>query len=239
MIRCLIVDDEPLAISVIENYLPKVPQLELVGSTTNPLEALDIINTKKVDLIFLDIQMDEMNGIELAKLLPKNTKIIFCTAFSEFAVETYNLEAIDFLLKPIPLPRFIKSVQRASNLILNTHSKITDEVPEDYLFIKTDHKGKMVKINFSDIDYVEGMKNYVAFHSKNHKILSHLSMKEVEEYLPGSHFLRVHKSYIISLRNITAIENNLITLSGAQAKVPLSETYKEIFYNKMKNRLLL
>jgi DNA-binding LytR/AlgR family response regulator len=239
MIRCAIIDDEKHAISVIENYIQYVPQLQLIGTTTNPLEGLEIVKSMQVDLIFLDIQMDEMSGIEFTKLLPVNVKVIFCTAFPEFAVETYNLEAIDYLLKPIPLPRFLKAAQRASNKLLNSSLKKLEDIPNDYIFIKADQKGKMIKLNFDELVLVEGMKNYVAFHQGKTKILCHLTLKEVEDGLPSTRFIRVHKSYIVSLKQIIAIENNQLILAGRNERIPISDTYKENFLERMKNNLLI
>lgn len=238
MIRCVIIDDEPFAITVLKNYIPKAPQLQLIGKTTNPLEGLEMIKSLKADLVFLDIQMDEMNGLEVAALLPPETKVIFCTAFEEFAVQTYNMEAVDYLLKPIALPRFLKAVQRASNIILNQAIKKLEEIPNDYIFIKADQKGKMIKLNFDEIEYVEGMKNYVAFYTARNKIMTHLTMKDVEHRLSKSNFIRVHKSYIVSIQHILTIENGCISLANRKDTIPLSESYKGEFLDRMKGNLL-
>lgn len=239
MIRCVIIDDEPYAISVLESYIPKVPQLQLVGKTTNPLNGIEMAKTLKADLVFLDIQMDEMNGMEVASLLAPEIKIIFCTAFLEFAVETYNLEAVDYLLKPIALPRFLKAVQRASNVILNPATRKVEEIPDDYIFVKVEQKGKMIKLNFDEIDYIEAMKNYVAFCTHAGKVLAHLTMKEVEQRLPKSSFIRIHKSYIVSIRQVIAIENNCIILEKRKEHIPISESYRSDFIERLKGNLLI
>ena len=237
MIKCVIIDDEPLAITVLENYIPKAPQLHLVGKTTNPIEGLEMIRSLKADLVFLDIQMDEMSGLEVAALLPPETKVIFCTAFEEFAVQTYNMEAVDYLLKPIALPRFLKAIDRASNIILGHSIKKLKEIPNDYIFIKGDQKGKMVKLNFCEIEYVEGMKNYVAFYTARNKIMTHLTMKDVDNRLSKNNFIRVHKSYIVSIQHIVTIENSCIFLANRENAIPLSESYKAEFLDRVKGNL--
>jgi two-component system LytT family response regulator len=213
--------------------------LQLVGFTTNPLEGIEIIRSQKVDLVFLDIQMDEMNGIEVMRVLPKDVSVIFCTAYSEFAVDSYEVEAVDYLLKPVSFNRFVKAVQRATNLVMGKAVEELSSGQDDYIFIKTEQKGKMVKINFNDIEYIEGMKNYVAFRCGKEKILAYLTMKDLEQKLPHSQFMRVHKSYIVALRLITAVESSTIVLKDRSERIPLSESYREAFLEHMKNKLLL
>jgi len=238
MISCVIIDDEQLAINVIEMYVKKTPTLHLIGSATNPLKGIELIQTNKVDIVFLDIQMDEINGIEVMKIIGNNTKVVFCTAFPEFAVESYALDAIDYLMKPIPFDRFLKAVQRISNTFLTRSSDVIDSIPNDYIFIKTEQKGKMIKVNLDDIDYIEGMSNYIAVHRGKEKILVYSTMKSVEERLPKSQFIRVHKSYIVALQQITGIENGEIIMKNHLEKLPLGNNYKDIFMEKMKNKLL-
>lgn len=238
MISCVIIDDEQLAIDVIERYVKKIPVLHLIGSAVNPLDGIKLIQTNKVDVVFLDIQMDEINGLEVMKIIGNNTKVVFCTAFSEFAVESYDLNAIDYLMKPIPFNRFLKAVQRVSDTLLAESISIMEAIPNDYIFVKTGQKGKMIKIDLDDIDYIEGMSNYIAVQRGKEKILVYSTMKEVEERLPQSQFMRVHKSYIVALQQITTIESNEILMKNQQQKIPLGNNYKDLFMEKMKNKLL-
>jgi DNA-binding LytR/AlgR family response regulator len=174
--------------------------------------------------------MDEMNGIEVVDHLDSKTKVIFCTAYSEFAVKSYELNVVDYLMKPIGFERFEKAIQRVVGAQIETNDK---EISNDYLFVKTGQKGKMVKIDFNDIIYIEGRSNYIAFHIFNKVILSHITLRDIETYLPKNMFMRVHKSYIISLNKIIAIENNEIRLAGSSASIPLSVGYKEAFLTRL------
>nr|WP_315820465.1 response regulator [Paraflavitalea speifideiaquila] len=166
MIRCLIIDDEQHALDILLHYIGQTPLLQLVASTTNPLEALQIVATQKVDLIFLDIQMPELSGIDFIRSINGKCKIILTTAYSEFALEGYELDVVDYLLKPIRLPRFLTAVQKAATALNNTLTDIDKGLPEDdYIFVKTESKGKLLKINLTEIDYIEGMKNYIAIYT--------------------------------------------------------------------------
>lgn len=232
MKTCFIIDDERPAIKVLESYVKKIPELKLVGAETNPLRGIIQVNNNNVDIVFLDIQMDEMNGLQVTKELHKNCKVIFCTAYSEFAVESYELDAVDYLMKPISFDRFDKAVHRA--LYLQAEKNITPvnekEVENDYIFLKTESKGKMIKVDLSDIDFVEGRSNYVAFHIGDKVVLTYTTLHELEETLPKSSFMRVHKSYIISIKKVVAIENNELKLANQKVTIPLSPFYKEAFF---------
>lgn len=238
MIKCVIIDDEQLAINVIANYVNKMPNLQLVGTATNPLTGIELINKHKADAVFLDIEMDEMSGIDVMNILGGKTKVIFCTAFSEFAVTSYELDAIDYLMKPVAFSRFVKSVQRLSNHLLSQSAVPLEAIPNDYIFVKTEQKGKIIKINLDDIDYVEGMNNYVAFHKGREKVLAYLTMKELEENLPPSQFMRVHKSYIIALKLIATIENGDIVMKDKVQRIPIGNSYKEAFMDRMKSKII-
>lgn len=238
MIKCVIIDDEQLAINVIEMYVKKMPNLQLVGTATNPLIGIELVQQHKADLVFLDIQMDEMGGIDVMKVLGSTVKVVFCTAFSEFAVQSYELDAVDYLMKPVAFSRFVKAVQRVSNAILSQSATMPDAIPDDYIFVKAEQKGKMIKINVDDIDFVEAMGNYVAFHRGKEKIMAYLTMKDLEERLPASHFMRVHKSFIVALKAISSVENGELLLHDSQARVPLSATYKQGFMDKMRSKLM-
>jgi DNA-binding LytR/AlgR family response regulator len=239
MIKCIIIDDEQPAINVLESFIKKMPNLELVGTATSPILGMELIKKHKAALVFLDIQMDEMNGIDVIQMINPDTKVIFCTAFSEFAVSSYELYALDYLLKPIPFNRFVKAVQRFTNETSAVGDFSNDTlIPNDYIFVKTEQKGKMIKIDLDDIDYIEAMSNYITFHRGSQRTLAYLTMKELEERLPAFQFIRVQKSYIVAIKQITAIENSSLILKGRTEKIPLGNSYKEAFMEKMKFKLL-
>jgi DNA-binding LytR/AlgR family response regulator len=239
MINCIIVDDEQHAIDILVHYVKQTPHLNLVTATTNPIEALQIIAEQKIDLIFLDIQMPELSGMDLIKAINGKANVILTTAYSEFALESYELDVVDYLLKPIRLPRFLQAVQKA---IKEAEDHVEENYPlldpeDDYIFVKTESKGKLLKINLCDIDYIEGMKNYVAIFCGQKKTLVYTSMKDLEERLSKSQFIRVHKSFIIPISKITGIEGNLLRLKNVAAEILIGDNYKadlmEIIRNKM------
>jgi DNA-binding LytR/AlgR family response regulator len=239
MINCIIVDDEQHAIEVLDHYVKQTPHLHLVASFTNPIEALKLLGEQKIDLVFLDIQMPELSGIDLIKAIQGKSKVILTTAYSEYALEGYELYVVDYLLKPIRLPRFLAAVQKAVeqlNAKNETHSQ-QEIVEDDYIFVKTESKGKLLKINLADIDFIESMKNYVAIHRGGQKTLVYTSMKDLEERLPKKQFIRVHKSFIIPISRITGIEGNLVRLKNVTAEILIGENYKaelmEIIRGKM------
>lgn len=239
MINCLIVDDEQHAIDILVHYINQTPHLHLAASTTNPVEALQLVATQKIDLVFLDIQMPELSGIDFIKATSGKVKVILTTAYSEFALEGYELDVVDYLLKPIRFPRFLTAVQKAAKL-LNENGE-TDEYtsPEtDFIFVKTESKGKLLKINLEDIDYIEGMKNYVAFHRAGQKTLVLASMKDIESRLPQKQFLRVHKSFIIPIARITGIEGNRLLLKGVTAEVLIGESYKADLMDIIRDKMI-
>jgi two-component system, LytTR family, response regulator len=239
MIRCIIVDDEQHAIDIIAHYVSQTPQLELVGSTTNPIEALQMVSNNHIDLVFLDIQMPELSGIDLIKALNGKVKVILTTAYSEFALESYELDVVDYLLKPVRLPRFLAAVQKAAKELQESRPAVKEEHgEEDYIFVKTEMKGKLIKINLADIDYIEGMKNYVAIYCNGKKTMVYTSMKEIEEKLPAKRFLRVHKSYIISIAKISGIEGNMVRLSGVTADIMIGDSYKPELMEIVKGRMI-
>lgn len=240
MIKCLIVDDEQHAIDVLIHYISQTPHLQLEGSTTNPIEGLQIIATQNIDLVFLDVQMPELTGIDFIRAINGKAKVILTTAYSEFALEGYDLDVVDYLLKPIRLPRFLTAVQKAVKIIQDDHkSERSINAEDDYIFVKTESKGKLLKINLDDIDYIEGMKNYVCIHRGTQKTLVYTSMKEIEEHLPNHQFIRVQKSFIIPIARITGIEGNIVRLKNVTADIQIGESYKaelmEIIRNKMIN----
>src|SRR6059058_1285591 len=194
MINCIIVDDEQHAIDILTHYVGQTPYLNLVGTSTNPIEALQLVATQHVELIFLDIQMPELSGIDFVKAIHGKAKVILTTAYSEFALEGYELDVADYLLKPIRLPRFLTAVQKVVKSVNEkTNEPAKEETEDDYLFVKTESKGKLLKINLCDIDYIEGMKNYVAIYRGGQKTLVYTNMKDLEGHLPRKEFIRIHK----------------------------------------------
>lgn len=238
MLKCFLIDDEPSAINILKGHVEKTPFLELVGSSNDPLKALEMIREQKIDLIFLDIQMPNLTGLDLIKLLPVETKIIITSAFKEYAVEGFNHEALDYLVKPISFERFLNAAQRGlNNSSKSVSKKEPEEEKDDYFFVKTETKGKVVKISFQDIMYFEGLKNYVSIYTKGDRIIAYLSFKELENKLPES-FMRVHKSYIIALKRIKAVEGSQIFLNDVTPPIPLGNTYRKMFFNKLYNKLM-
>src|SRR5215213_3362928 len=245
MINCIIIDDEQHAVDILVHYVKQTPHLNLVATTTNPIEALQTVATQKIDLIFLDIQMPELSGMDFIKAIHGKAKVILTTAYSEFALESYELDVVDYLLKPIRLPRFLQAVQKATKELEDPRTENASTAPAqsegvagDYIFVKTESKGKLLKINLQDIDYIEGMKNYVAFYRSGQKTLVYTSMKEIEERLPQKQFIRVHKSFIIPIAKITGIEGNLLRLKGVTAEIMIGESYKADLMVIIRNKMI-
>lgn len=239
MITCLIVDDEQSAIDILQTFIEKTPFLSLQGSTTDPIEALGLIQAQPVDLVFLDIHMPQIFGLDFIRLLNGNTKVILTTAYSEFAVQGFELEALDYLLKPIAFERFLKAAQKALNSVIEPSPRWqAAEKEEDYIFVKTDSKTKMVKINFDEIMFVEGMKNYLSINTKDDRIITLLNIKDLMDRLPPKQFMRVHKSYIVSLNKIKAVDGNQILLKDVKAYVPLGETYRTSFFEVLNQKMM-
>ncbi len=235
-IRCTVIDDEPFALELIKDYILRTPFLELAECFSNPFKALDYLNRVKVDLIFLDINMPELSGIELYRSLITPPKVIFTTAYPEFAAESYEYNAVDYLVKPVKYERFLKAVNKASSLLQPQHkvegSKPSSPQPEKepYIFIKSGTQ--QIKINPSDILYVEADGNYMCFHTDQKKIMSLLTMKDVLELLPADEFVRLHKSYIIAVRHLEAIEKHDVVVGGK--KIPIGVTFREHFLEFMR-----
>ncbi len=237
MINCIIVDDEQHAIDILVHYVEQTPYLHLAGTTTNPIEALQMVAAVKADLVFLDIQMPELSGMDFIKAIHGKTKIILTTAYTEFALESYELEVVDYLLKPVRFPRFLLAVQKVIKELEEYTEPVHQGNEGDFIFVKTESKGKLIKINLDDIEYIEGMKNYVAIYRGGQKIMVYTSMKDIEGKLPAHEFLRVHKSFIIPITKITGIEGNLVRLKNVNSEIIIGENYKahlmEIIRNKM------
>lgn len=234
MINCLFVDDKPLALDLLLNYAARMPVINVVLSTTDPLKALAKIAEGNIDLVFLDIQMPELNGLQFIKLIAGKCQVVFTTAYAEHALEGYELNAADYLLKPISFERFDQAIEKVMVILKGLGEPITAFVNQpstvkqsDYIFVKTEHK--LFRVNTADILYVEGLQNYVTIHTAKEKIISLQTMKKLEEILPQPQFMRVHKSFIISLNKIVSIERNRIQIGGIH--ISLGEVYREAFYN--------
>jgi DNA-binding LytR/AlgR family response regulator len=237
MIRCFAIDDEPLALRQIADYIKKTPFLELAGQYESALQAIAALENSTVDLMFVDINMPDLNGMDFVKTLDTPPKIVFVTAYSEYALEGFRVDAIDYLLKPISYVDFLKSANKVKSWFDIHHLK-TDEIRsnKDFLFIKSDYK--LLRINFDDIKYIEGMSEYIRIHLTNSKpVMTLLSMKSVEESLPPDRFMRVHRSYIVNLTKISVVERNRIIFDGS-VYIPVSDQYKSNFQNYIDNNFL-
>lgn len=226
MLRCLAVDDEPLALDLLEDNIRQVSFLTLVGRCKNAIEAIAVLQKEQVDLLFLDVQMPGLTGIQLLKNLKTQPMVIFITAYKNYAVEGFELDILDYLVKPVPFERFLKSVTKA--LEFSNLSK-KEQKSREYLFVNADYT--LLKVTIKDIIYIEGLKDYIKIFlsSSSKPVITRLSMKSMEESLPSEQFIRTHKSYIISIAHIISIRKNKIKLS--ETDIPLSDHYKESLMN--------
>jgi two-component system, LytTR family, response regulator len=242
-IRCLIVDDKPLALDILANYVDKIPFLELVHQTQNPLEGLEWVQNGHVDLVFLDIQMPELSGIQFLKIINGRCKVILTTAYSEYALEGYEHDVVDYLMKPISFERFYKAALKAketlnpiltvlpvSNMPPSVNLEKNEVVNADFIFVKTEHKIQNIPLN--SILFVESMQNYVAFHTETGKILSLQNLRTLEEKLPEPRFIRVHKSYIVAISKIESVERSRIFIQ--KHVIPIGDTYRDSFFQILK-----
>ncbi len=227
MIRCIAIDDEPLALTQLAGYILKVPFLKLVESCSSAFEAINVISREEIDLIFVDINMPDLNGLDFVRSLIHKPLIIFITAYSEYAIEGFKVDALDYLLKPFGYSDFFKSANKAKQqyeLLLSSHNQPDDK---KHLFIKTEYR--IVRIEIDSIIYIESMSEYVRIHTIQSKpIMSLLSMKILEERLPKSKFMRIHRSYIVNLQKIVEVSKGRVIMEG-QIYIPIGEQYKESF----------
>src|SRR5215217_6749295 len=236
MIRCLVVDDEPLALNILEDYISKVPFLELVKATTNPIEALTRVQEGNIDLVFLDVQMPELTGIQFLKIANGKTKVILTTAYPQYALEGYELDVVDYLLKPIAFDRFYKAAQKAQGIIKPALAPAAEPTPHmqqqqqdfmsDFIFIKSEHK--IQKVYLHHILFIEGLKDYISIFTDGERIITLQNMKKMEDTLPEKHFIRVHKSYIVALNKIDSIERSRIRIGDKI--IPIGDTYRDDFF---------
>ncbi|WP_188505541.1 LytR/AlgR family response regulator transcription factor [Parapedobacter pyrenivorans] len=230
MVRCIAVDDEPLALDIIADYVAKVPELTLLASTTNAIEALTLVQNGDVDLVFLDVQMPELTGIQFLKIINGKCDVILTTAYPQYALDGYELNVVDYLLKPIAFDRFYRSVQKVLNNKIQKVQQPTlaalqsDAV--DFIFVKTEHK--IQRVDLDEILYIEGLKDYISIFTLSERIVTLQNMKKMEEILPTNRFVRVHRSYIVALDKIASIERGRIFI--ADKVIPVGDTYRDTFY---------
>ena len=229
-IKCAIIDDEPLAIELLKNYTNNVPFLELVFISQNPLDIIPFLETNTIDVLFLDIQMPQINGMQLSRIITDKTRIIFTTAYKEFALAGYEFNTVDYLLKPITFDQFYKAAQKIK-LLVNNNVSSYKEIPQPkeenlFFFVKTD--SKWIKISYDEIKYIEGLKDYVMLHTQNEKIIVLENLKELAVNLEDKGFMRVHKSFIVNLNKITSIERNRIFIE--KEIIPIGDTFRDIFF---------
>lgn len=230
--NCIAIDDEALALELIEDNIKKVPFLHLVKTCQSAFEAIEIMNQQPVDLLFLDIQMPDINGIKFLKSVSQKPMVIFTTAYDKYAIEGYELDVIDYLLKPIPFDRFLKAVNKAYDLFylknyspqINPNKQFNGKSP-DFIFVKADYS--MVKINFDDILYIEGLKDYIKIYAGGKPVLTLTSLKSIEEKLPSDKFIRVHRSFIISLSKIKSVQKSIVKIG--EKEIPLGDSFRDQF----------
>jgi len=241
ILNCIIVDDEPLQLELLSDYIKKVPFLSLAGVFSNPLEALTIVQQLNIDLVFSDIQMPELSGIHFIQSLNGKSKVIFITAYPNYALQGYELDVVDYLVKPVSFERFLKAANKALQIFPSSkevnENKMNRPVPfnEQSLFVKSEYK--IVKIILADILFIESLKEYVSIHTIKGKVITLQTMKKMEEVLPVSHFSRVHKSFIVARDKIDSIERKRIFIKTHV--IPIGETYDEAFFKLLNNNNLL
>jgi two-component system, LytTR family, response regulator len=230
MLRCIAVDDEPLALELLEDNISKVPYLQLIAKCSNAMEAMKVLQQEPADLIFLDIQMPGLTGLQFIQSMTEKPMVILITAYEKYALEGFNLEVLDYLVKPVSLDRFVKACNKAKELFeLKTKPKNKEVVNTDYFFVNVDYS--LLKVNFNDIKYIEGLKDYIKIHLKSspRAVITRMAMKVIEEELPATKFLRIHKSYIVSLEYITAIRKNSVFID--EMELPVGENFREAVHN--------
>lgn len=224
ILNCAIIDDEPLAAELLDSYAKKTPFLNVKGVFNSAVQAIKCVREDHINLLFLDIQMPELSGLEFAKILPPETKVVFTTAFSQYAVESYKANAIGYLMKPISYDSFLEAAQKALDYFQSQQRAALTSV-DRYFYVKSDYK--LIKIKFDDLVYVEGLKDYVKFYVDNmdKPVTSLMNLKKVVEYLPSNEFMRIHRSYIVNLSKITGIERGRFMIG--QTALPVSDSYKD------------
>lgn len=236
MLKCMVVDDEPLAIQLLQNHISNISFLELTSTFNNPMEALISINTTPVDLIFLDIQMPQLSGVQFMQLLQNRAMVIITSAYQEYAIDGFEHNVVDYLLKPIPFERLYKAVEKAYNRAnpaqLISRPQEVYPATGGYIFVKVETK--MVRVELDDILFIEGLKNYVSIYTKTQRIIALQVMKQLEEILPANRFARVHKSFIVAIDKINSIERQEILIKDRL--IPIGNTYQEHFFKLLESK---
>lgn len=231
-VKCVVIDDESLASDVLENYIKRVSSLTLAATFNNGIDALEYVNSNQVDLLFIDIQMPDINGMDFLKLVNKKVNIVFTSAYPEYALEGYDYNPLDFLVKPISFDKFMRAVGRAQ--VINAGSGETLENSAQYFYIKA--KGKTIRLLLSEVLYIEGLKDYVIFYTCHGTYISLHSMKELVEKLPSKQFIRIHKSYIVEINKIEEIGGNQVKIAGKQ--IPVGRQFKAPFLEFIESKKL-
>lgn len=239
MLLSVVVDDENAAIKILESYIKRLTFIENIASFSNPVEALAFVNENSIDVVFLDINMPHLTGFGFMDMLKNNTKVVLTTAYSEYAIDGYKYDVIDYLTKPIPFDDFLRAAQRVQSRFSPFEKDDHTENLEDYIMVKTEHKGKFVKIKFENILYIESLKNYVAIYTiQKEQIITLLTMKELVDRLPKEHFIRTHKSFIVSLNHLKYVDGGEIVLQTANDKIPLGITYRDTFFELLESKMV-
>lgn len=236
IMRCIIVDDEPPAVRVLQKYVEQLPDVECVATTNKAIEALQLVDKHKPDILFLDIQMPELTGIQISTLLKGKVNIIFTTAYTQFALEGYELNVMDYLLKPISFDRFIQAVEKVRCQIQTFEKRDKSAEDDDFFFVKTDGKNRFRKNRLSEIFYFESVKNYVILHTQTEQTMTYNTLKYFEENLPENQFVKIHKSFLVSLDKIEKTDTDSVWVMGKE--LPLGDTYRNAFFEKINKRLL-
>ncbi len=234
MLKCIIVDDELHAIELLSMHIAKAGFLELVGSATDPVLGLDMVSEKAADVVFLDVQMPDMSGIEFMQLLHGKCRVVLVTAYKDYAIQGFDNNIVDYLLKPVTLPRFLQSARK-----LLPHDKVPAPIENDYILVSAETKGKLLRINIEDIVYMEGQKQYVSFYTRQGKqCLSLISLKELETRMPAGKFMRVHKSFMLAIQYISMIQYNMVYMEDSNKGIPIGASYKDAFMARVKDKII-
>ncbi|NEW80162.1 MAG: response regulator transcription factor [Gelidibacter sp.] len=234
IIQCIIVDDEPIAREILENHLKKIDAVNVIATCKNAIEAFNEINSNQIDLIFLDINMPEISGLSFARSINKNIKVIFTTAYREYAVDGFNLQAVDYLLKPISFERLLQAVQKYLGENISVISESTSEMTQEkseFIFVRSDRK--MIKINFSEINYIESFSDYIKIFIENTVVVTRETITSIEAKLPKKDFIRIHRSFIVSIAKIDSFTNEFIEVKNKA--IPISRSYKKDVLSRLEN----
>lgn len=234
--KCLVLDDEQHSIDILTDYVEKTPNLSLIAAFKNPIDAISLIQTETIDIAFIDVQMPNLTGLQFLKLLDKKTKVVLCTAYSEYAIDGYELNVVDYLLKPISFDRFLRAVKKIEENSQPTIQNNVNKTDDEYIFVKAESKGKFIKINLRDILFIEGLGNYQKIQLIDNQVVCQLKMKNLEDQLATGGFVRVHKSFLVPINKISQIEGNKIMIDTH--KIPIGDNFKDALFLTLKDKIL-